>query len=803
MKRFESLVLMVMLLTANAVGAQDSEPAKETAEPHEILEQKYPDSWQDLSFSDFLGASESFEMLKPQFEEQLQNYQDLEILKRKFDDLQKLLDDYRVEWRNRIELSNWDLREVTEFKSQIKSLFDFAKGERQGYYRFVKDTDTLTETVEEYKELFKKFYKKARRDPELKSQLDLMKGYVDDVGNMLVDVKKLQVQYAKIYREKSDIFENAENLENLLEQEVEYFQTNRFVKSHVAFYEEDFANHFNPGTWDTLNYSINQLKEFKLQEFKQKRLLFLQAFALILVMGFLLRKIQKPEEGAGRVFKKPFALAATLGLILFRFVAEDITIFWELAFWVLLIASIQWQLSAFVERERDRRGLRWLISVYGILQLVDVIGIPIILFRVLTIGLALLLSLYGYVEIVKLRKGSTSEPQSKIFKALMQALIVLSFGTILAQILGYHLLAVLIFQGTLQSIFLIFLVWQIRFLILKLSYSLASLLARREVPIFKRFRHTLVKKMRFITDVLGVVITIGFMAAIWKIYPNWSQALEGVWGWGIAFEDVTLSLGRVVQAGLILYVTHFVAHIVTQYLEAAVFPARGIPIGSAKAINALITYVTWVLGLFAAFSALGFELQQLSVIAAALSVGIGFGLQNIVNNFVSGLILLFERPVKVGDMLELGTDIGFVEKVGLRSTVVRTTAKTQLIIPNSEFVTQQVTNLTLTDSDFRVAVPVGVAYGSDTELVKQTLIEVAKNNDHIVEKPEPKAMFRGFGDSSLDFELWAWVKDVTHRYDIMSELHYAIDAAFRQKGVTIPFPQRDLHIKSDDTKSPS
>jgi potassium efflux system protein len=217
----------------------------------------------------------------------------------------------------------------------------------------------------------------------------------------------------------------------------------------------------------------------------------------------------------------------------------------------------------------------------------------------------------------------------------------------------------------------------------------------------------------------------------------------------------------------------------------------------------LTGYTVYAIAILFALGMVGMDYTKLALIAGALSVGIGFGLQNIVSNFISGLILLFERPVRIGDWVAVGGIEGYVRKINIRATVIETFDRSEVIVPNSEFISGQVTNWTLNTQWGRLKAPVGVAYGSDTEKVKQILIDVARDNKEVIldgRQPEPYVIFLGFGDSSLDFELRCFIRDIDRRLRVLSEINFAIDKAFRESGIEIPFPQRDLHIRSDDTK---
>ncbi len=451
---------------------------------------------------------------------------------------------------------------------------------------------------------------------------------------------------------------------------------------------------------------------------------------------------------------------------------------------------MQWLLVSVVRKEADRRGLRALIFIYGFLQVVNVIGIPHVLYRILLIVMALILASYAWREV---RQKTQNLRKTRL--NLMKALLALCLATIGAEFLGYHLLAVLLFHGTLQSVFAVFVAWQLRYMFVKILFSLFTSWEEKGVAFFKNFKIILIKKLRFLSDVVGLIFLLGLFLSIWGVYSGLWAGVQGFWGWGLSFQDYRITLGNVLQASLVVYLTHFASYLTTHYLDEVLYPRRGIPVGSAKAINALISYLAWVIGLFFAVSSLGFALQQFAIIAGALSVGIGFGLQNIVNNFVSGLILLFERPIKVGDIVDLNGDVGVIEKVGLRSTIIRTASKTQMIIPNSDFITQRVINMTLSDRDYRVRIAVNVTYGTDPELVKSILLAQAATLPEVLPKPAPLALLSKIGDSALTFELFVWIGDVNNRLDVASQLHFKIENEFRKHNVKLPSTQTEVKVQ--------
>jgi small-conductance mechanosensitive channel len=216
--------------------------------------------------------------------------------------------------------------------------------------------------------------------------------------------------------------------------------------------------------------------------------------------------------------------------------------------------------------------------------------------------------------------------------------------------------------------------------------------------------------------------------------------------------------------------------------------------GARNAAATLGGYVGIAVAVLIALSTAGFDMSNLALVAGALSVGIGFGLQNIVNNFVSGLILLFERPIRKGDWIVVGSTEGYVQSISTRSTQIRTFDRAEVIVPNSELIAKQVTNWTLRDLKGRVRVPVGVAYGSEPTKVAKVLLDIAQKLPGIVQDgslPKPKAVFLGFGETALNFELRFFIRNVDDRIDTLSAANFAIDAAFRAEGIEFPAPIRE------------
>jgi len=218
--------------------------------------------------------------------------------------------------------------------------------------------------------------------------------------------------------------------------------------------------------------------------------------------------------------------------------------------------------------------------------------------------------------------------------------------------------------------------------------------------------------------------------------------------------------------------------------------------GTQYNLTRITHYLVMLTGALVSFQFVGIDLSGFMVVFGLLSVGIGFGLQNITSNFISGLILLIERPIKVGDRITIGNTEGDVMEISMRSTTVRSLNNISIIVPNSEFVSSQVVNWSHRDLKIRLDVDVGVSYGSDLEKVLQALREVAAENEEVLQKPRPDVLHLGFGDSSWNMRLRVWIANPKRHPQVRSAINCAIVRKFRENDIEIPFPQRDLHVRS-------
>lgn len=274
------------------------------------------------------------------------------------------------------------------------------------------------------------------------------------------------------------------------------------------------------------------------------------------------------------------------------------------------------------------------------------------------------------------------------------------------------------------------------------------------------------------------------------------------WMFEPVFEvgGVSFTAFLVILAILIVSLANRISKITTRYILPNVYKRYQLDRGVQFTFDRVFHYTVMVIALVVSLTTVGIDLSALTVFAGVLGVGIGFGLQNIASNFISGIILLFERPIKVGDRVIIDDLIGDVEKISMRATVIKTIHNEHVIVPNSYFLEEQVVNRSYGDPRMRLVVPVGVAYGSDVNKVKELLLRAAheehETHSVVLEQPEPYVNFNAFGESSLDMELFVWISNSNQVITTKSSLNFRINQLFQENDIEIPFPQRDLHVKS-------
>jgi len=299
------------------------------------------------------------------------------------------------------------------------------------------------------------------------------------------------------------------------------------------------------------------------------------------------------------------------------------------------------------------------------------------------------------------------------------------------------------------------------------------------------------------TNLIAILTTILSVAAVAFFTMNAVNAAGVPLSWNAPLPGVTLSLVQIFLLIALLVAVFWISSRTKRFLFNRFLAKSGLDRSLQYAIAQIVSNVVLIVGIFIVLDNAGIHLGALTVFAGAVGVGVGFGLQNIASNFISGLVILAERPITVGDRVEVAGIAGQVQHIRARSTVIVTNDNITMIVPNTKFIDSPVTNWTYGDPRVRFRLPVGVAYGSDVNKVREALLAAANENPNTLKDPAPSVFLEKFGENSIDFELVVWSSEMSYRpRRYRSDLNFAMEEKLRQAGIEIAFPQRDLHIRS-------
>ena len=515
------------------------------------------------------------------------------------------------------------------------------------------------------------------------------------------------------------------------------------------------------------------------------------------------------EEGASAataVFDRPFSAALLIGLISHPLVYDPPPLEVRQLFQVMLLVPV-FRLTRPVIDPRLVPSLVLLTAVFVLDTLRRAGGELAIEPAILALEMfAGTLGLGYTLTVGPLRRPPVRDAESERLRVprAIGAVVLVCFATALAcTVLGYVSLGRLIASYVLSSVFaalflmpvvrvitglvaLALRIWPVR--LLRMVQHHRDLLERRthRVLVWLALGVWLVRSLDYV-GLLGPARTLG-------------QSLLGA---KLERGALSISLEDVLAFVLTLWGAYLLSAFLRFALEEDVYPRVGLARGLSYALSSLLNYVLLAVGFLAGLAVLGLDVTRMTVLAGAFGVGIGFGLQSVVNNFVSGLILLFERPIHVGDTIEAGGITGSVRRIGIRSSVVRTGQGAEVIVPNAQLVTERVTNWTLSDRQRRIELPVGVSYSAHPKKVLAMLETVAQAHPQVLRQPAPRAFFMGFGDSSINFELRAWTDQFDQWFQIRSELAEAVYDAGQAAGISFPFPQREVRLLQDPSARPA
>jgi small-conductance mechanosensitive channel len=514
-----------------------------------------------------------------------------------------------------------------------------------------------------------------------------------------------------------------------------------------------------------------------------------------IALGIRRRREQLREMPKWRfVAKRPYAAGLTFAVPILSVFYGPLPAVWRLLLWAVAGISLSRLARGITTDVWARRSIYGGTAVVITNQLLAVIGLPQTFVRVYLFGITLIGFLFFLWRSVKTARDGSSA----LFSWVMRLTALFLMVVFIAEFIGQTVFAMQIFDALNRSVIFVLFGWMVITLIRGGLELIVTSPVFQKVSFLKKNAAVVLRRMMFLIQILIWTFIFSNIMVDWGLFNVPSEAIQGFLALGFTVGSKKITIGLVLAAVAILYGSFIISWAVQTVFMEEVLRRRQVELGVRMSMARLVHYVLVLVGFMIALSALGFDLKNITILGGALGIGIGFGLQTVVSNFVCGLILLFERPLKVGDVIELGEQRGRVKKLGLRSTVVQTFDQADVVVPNTDLISNQVTNWTLADRQIRFTIPVGVAYGSDIALVMKSLTEFAEENPLVLKDPGPQVLFSALGASSLDFELRIWIEDFNDRRQVQSELLVEIDRRFRELNIEIPFPQSDLHLRSVD-----
>jgi small-conductance mechanosensitive channel len=685
--------------------------------------------------------------------------------------------------------------QLSEIRLNARENQQFIEKSKNQITSKIKSLEQLRHTWQNHLDSWKNLGKTLETDSEAVKLT--LKEIEIKLANTLTSLDGVEAPWLEIQKNASEISQlNQSHLDNAFSI-IQEMRKDLFRKSRPAMFTPSFIKQFDKTLWEEFWLGIASLKLPEEDFFLAQGWIFSLQFLGILIFIWLFSSIDSDKAKQIRLdflINRKFSASIVAGIALFYPLFEGLPNIIRVILWTFMSIGGARLIAGIVESVARRKLIYVLAGLFLASHFSYLINLPSPIFRIYValVGLAGALVCFWRVRLNKLEKISMWLLLAAKVGGLTMLLVFLS------QVAGYAGFANHLLEVAIKTVFFLLIVWIAAVILRGIAEALLDNIYIKRSQIFQKHSDHIIKRVKVLINILSVFFAISGLFPIWGIQDSFSDSAYRILSLGFALQGEKITLGIIVGAIALLYLSIFASWLIQRVLDEEIYPRKNVEPGVGISINRLIHYAFVIIGSVIAMSTIGIGLQSLAVLMGAFGIGIGFGLQNIVSNFASGLILLFERSIKVGDVVIINGQWGRIKNLGLRSTVVETFDRSELIVPNSDLVSNTVTNWTLTDRQIRIIVKVGVAYGSDVELVKSILSRVAQENPFIMKFPEPSILFMGFGDSSLDFELRVFVSDVDYMLTMRSELNSEIDRLFRENNIEIPFPQNDLHIRTMD-----
>lgn len=386
-------------------------------------------------------------------------------------------------------------------------------------------------------------------------------------------------------------------------------------------------------------------------------------------------------------------------------------------------------------------------------------------------------------------------------KLIFEIFVLFLILSLITNVWGNYRFSVYLTFAISKSLFFGLLIYLLYLVLLGVTTAFLYSRSASQLHMVKNFRYEIEHKISTGARLIMILIYLMLLLNSFEVLNDVIQFLRGIFEYPFNIGNFNFTIGDIFLFIIIVMISQWISNFIVFILDEQIYYKTRKKKDVAASISALVKFSIITLGFLIGVVAIGFELDKLTLLLSAFGVGIGFGLQNIFNNLVSGIIMVFERPLQVGDVIEVGQLIGEVRKIGIRSSIVRTYDGSEVIVPNGNLISNELINWTHSDMQRRLIIKIGVAYGTDPAQVIDILVKVAESSQNIMENPKPYALFTEFADSSLNFELRCWTDNFDNWIFTLSDLRVRVNQALKEVGITIPFPQRDVHLFNTDNSS--
>jgi len=555
---------------------------------------------------------------------------------------------------------------------------------------------------------------------------------------------------------------------------------------------------------------ITRLKDF-VNNYSFRIWLHLMLFLIILVFILLIFRNLKnfipdkelPQAAIiSKIIRRPISSTILISFLLTYFLYDTIPESAKLINLVILLIPVLIILTDIIAK-RIRRFVYFTVIAVVLIQVHSLVYSNALYSRIFLM-LIILFGLFCLAWILQrksMRVYVLSARLGKILYGLASLSFILLGISILATIVGAVNLAEFITYATINSAALVLIFYALSLTVNSIITIILYSESLQKLNLIRQYLEIIHRRLVGIVNLVSWILWLILTLNLFNIWDDIYQVGHKLLTTSFSIGTVNLSLGNILALILIIWLTLWISRIIRFIVEGELAPKVKFKRGVPGAISLIMRIVVITIGFLFAIAAAGVDMSKLAILLGALGVGIGFGLQNIFNNLVSGIIIAFERPIQEGDIIEVGDYLGTVKEIGIRASTIFTFDGAEVIVPNGNLISKELINWTLTDQQRRAEVTVGVAYGTDPDKVLYILQDVISGHDELLKEPAPLALFKGFGESSLDFRILFWIKKAEDRYRarVQSDIYVEICKALKEADIQIPFPQHDLHIRTVDS----